>query len=141
MVTQNILAQHFSTPGHGFVCVPIKTLCDLGVLDLVTPYSYVGTGEHLCNMKGYAYLEEDCDANMIYSALDFSNVTYDEYCGFDLEQQMFEVYGSEQEWRNNLRRINRYSLMQQGFFNKTIDPALLEHLKAECRHLRNEEDY
>lgn len=139
MVTQNTLAQHFSTPGHGFVCVPIQTLCDLGVLDLVTPYSYVGTGEHQVNMKGYAYLEEDCDARMIYSALDFSNVTYDEYCGIDLEQQMFEVYGNEEVWRSKLIRLYPQLITNQGYTNKKIDPALLEHLKEECRHLR--EDY
>lgn len=139
MITTNIIAQHFSTPGHGFVYVPIRTLCDLGVLDLVTGYSYVGTADHECNMKGYAYLEEDCDARMIYSALDFANIDYDEDCGVDIEQQIFDIYGSEEAWRNALRRPHRYSLMQQGFFNKQIDPKLLEHLKEECRHLR--EDY
>ena len=121
----------YCDPGHGWMAVKVQELHELGIMFKISSYSY---------LRGKtAYLEEDCDARMIYSALDFANITYDEDCGVNIEQQIFDMYGSEEAWRNALRRPHRYSLMQQGFFNKQIDPKLLEHLKEECRHLR--EDY
>lgn len=41
-------------PGHGWVEVPTAELRELGIVKLITTYSY--------QRRGMAYLEEDCDA-------------------------------------------------------------------------------
>lgn len=48
-------------PGHGWLKVPCKLLCELGITKNITPYSYV-KGE-------YAYLEEDCDLTTFMNAM------------------------------------------------------------------------
>jgi len=49
-----------SDPGHGWIKVPIVLLCQLGIAGKVSPYSLW--------RKGYAYLEEDCDAELLFRA-------------------------------------------------------------------------
>ena len=45
----------YSDPGHGWLRVPLALLDKLGLVDKISPYSY---------MQGpWAYLEEDCDAS------------------------------------------------------------------------------
>lgn len=48
-------------PGHGWLKVPCKLLCELGITKNITPFSYV-KGE-------YAYLEEDCDMSTFMNAM------------------------------------------------------------------------
>lgn len=50
-----------SDPGHGWLKVPCKLLCELDITRNITPYSYV-KGE-------YAYLEEDCDLSTFINAM------------------------------------------------------------------------
>lgn len=51
----------YSDPGHGWVRVPFRTLQDLGLIERISPYSY---------MRGaYAYLEEDCDASLLVDTM------------------------------------------------------------------------
>ena len=63
----------YCDPGHGWVKVPIKTLVKLNIADKISRYSY---------QRGlYAYLEEDCDLNMLFTAADKQgiNITLKEY--------------------------------------------------------------
>lgn len=63
----------YCDPGHGWVKVPIKTLVRLNIAHKISHYSY---------MKGlYAYLEEDCDLNMLFAAADKAgiNISLKEY--------------------------------------------------------------
>jgi hypothetical protein len=50
-----------SDPGHGWVKVPIMQLVRLGIAGKVSSYSYY--------RRGFAYLEEDCDAGLLMQAL------------------------------------------------------------------------
>lgn len=43
-------------PGHGWLEVPVHELCDLGIMDLISGYSYTN--------GAFAYLEEDCDLSV-----------------------------------------------------------------------------
>ena len=52
-------------PGHGWLEVPIKELIELGIVEKISPYSYI-KGE-------FAYLEEDCDATEFAKAKGWSN--------------------------------------------------------------------
>ena len=57
----------YCDPGHGWVKVPIKTLLKLGIADKISRYSY---------QRGlYAYLEEDCDLNMLFAAADKAGIS------------------------------------------------------------------
>lgn len=57
----------YSDPGHGWVKVPRSILKELGIEDLITPYSYQ-RGE-------YVYLEEDCDLSTFMRALEARGIT------------------------------------------------------------------
>jgi hypothetical protein len=50
----------YEDPGHGWLAVPLPLLERLGLLDSISPYSY---------MRGLlAHLEEDCDASLFIKA-------------------------------------------------------------------------
>lgn len=58
---------YFTDPGHGWVSVKIDLLKKLGIADKISSYSY---------MRGVsAYLEEDCDLSLLYSACDSQAIT------------------------------------------------------------------
>ena len=50
----------YSDSGHGWARVPLELLNWLGLLDRITPFSYL--------RGGYAYLEEDCDLTVFAEA-------------------------------------------------------------------------
>lgn len=58
---------YIADPGHGWVKVPAVVLCRLGIADKVSCYSYW--------RKGHAYLEEDCDASLLFAALAARGIT------------------------------------------------------------------
>lgn len=45
----------YSDPGHGWLAVKITDLADMGLLNLISRYSYI--------RGNTVYLEEDCDAS------------------------------------------------------------------------------
>ena len=50
----------YEDPGHGWLAVPLPLLERLGLLDSISPYSY---------MRGMlAHLEEDCDYSLFWAA-------------------------------------------------------------------------
>jgi hypothetical protein len=49
-------------PGHGWLKVPMWELKALGIMDKITPYSFISDAGKL------AYLEEDCDATTYLKA-------------------------------------------------------------------------
>ena len=48
-------------PGHGWLKVPLPHLLRLNILSKISECSYM--------RKGFAYLEEDCDASVLINAL------------------------------------------------------------------------
>jgi hypothetical protein len=51
---------YYSDPGHGWIKVPMSLLIDLEIAHKISRYSYM--------RKGFAYLEEDCDASTFFNA-------------------------------------------------------------------------
>ena len=47
-------------PGHGWLVVPLNELRALNIVDRISRYSYL--------KDGLAYLEEDCDATLYFTA-------------------------------------------------------------------------
>jgi hypothetical protein len=58
----------YEDPGHGWAKVPVKFLEELGVIDDITPYSYL--------LGDYAYLEEDADASTFVRALEEKGIPH-----------------------------------------------------------------
>lgn len=58
----------YCDPGHGWVKVAKDLLKYLGIEKEITPYSY--------QRGNYAYLEEDCDASTLITALQAKNIEY-----------------------------------------------------------------
>lgn len=58
----------YADPGHGWLAVPLELLDSLGLIEQISPYSY---------MRGrFAHLEEDCDYGLFYRAMKDRNVPF-----------------------------------------------------------------
>ena len=127
----------FFTVGHGYLKIPLKALCDMGVAHLVTPYSLIGMVENdPLNQLGFAYLEIDCDAQMAHEALEYLNLPWNEP-SIDLEAELGERYPNTSIWKKGMTHYSMRLVELQGYRNKTIDLGLLEHLKQKFRHLED----
>ena len=64
---------YFHDPGHGWLAVPKSELVQLGIADKISNCSY---------MRGAtAYLEEDCDAELFYTAKGWTQNDWNENVG------------------------------------------------------------
>jgi CTP:phosphocholine cytidylyltransferase-like protein len=88
----------YSDPGHGWIKVPIEVLKSLGIADKVSFYSYY--------RKGFAYLEEDCDADLFFRAY---RAKYGKTPGF-----------REYNARFKSSKIRSYDNFQKGFYHAAI---------------------
>jgi hypothetical protein len=60
--------KYYSDPGHGWIAVKLRVLYDLGIVQQISPFSY---------MRGKtAYLEEDCDMLILIEALKDKNILH-----------------------------------------------------------------
>lgn len=53
---------HYCDPSHGWIKAPLSLVKELGISGLISSYSYV--------RGDYVYLEEDCDASLLFNSLD-----------------------------------------------------------------------
>lgn len=58
---KNRTINYYSDPGHGWIKVSLKEIARLGIANRISGYSYVN--------KGFAFLEEDCDAGVYINCL------------------------------------------------------------------------
>lgn len=59
---KNLKLNYFTDPGHGWVSIKLQTLIALGIHNKISHYSYIRGNS--------AYLEEDCDLGLLFSACD-----------------------------------------------------------------------
>lgn len=60
--------KYYSDPGHGWIAVKLHVLKDLGIIERISPYSYI---------RGKtAYLEEDMDMTTLLHALRDKNILH-----------------------------------------------------------------
>ena len=83
----------YSDPGHAWLRVPIMTLVRLEIAGKISPYSYW--------RKGYAYLEEDCDAGLLIKAL---------------QDKGYKPKFRERVTRDKRSRIRNYENYRSGFY-------------------------
>lgn len=82
--------KQYSDDGHGWTAVKLTTLLKLGIVDLISSYSYQSeTGSTV-------YLEEDLDTGILIKALLESNVLY-------------EVNHVRHNGQSRIRSLPRYS--------------------------------
>lgn len=83
-------------PGHGWLEVPIGELHALGIADQISTYSYFD------RVKGFAYLEEDCDATtFIVAKVGSTN-------GSDLARWFTNQTTREHQAKTFIRDLPRY---------------------------------
>ena len=81
---KTITLQVFADPGHAWARFPKARLVKLGIADKITPYSY---------MRGdYAYLEEDCDADLLMLYLTCNNIPHEVVEGKFVERSPIRSY-------------------------------------------------
>jgi hypothetical protein len=70
-----ITLQVYNDPGHGWVKTPLVLLQQLEIVKEITKYSYIKRPDMNSN-KGFAYLEEDCDAATLINAMKAKGIIY-----------------------------------------------------------------
>lgn len=82
-----------SDPGHGWLKVPVVLLCRLGIAGKVSHYSYY--------RKGFAYLEEDNDAELLMAAL---------------SERGHKIKFRERNRREGYSRVRNYESYESGHY-------------------------
>ena len=75
---------YIQDPGHGWIKVPMMDLIVSGVMGKITPYSYY--------TKTHAYLEEDCDADLLMLYLTCNNIPHEVVEGKFVERSPIRSY-------------------------------------------------
>ena len=60
---------YYQDPGHGWIKVSNNLINKLAINDKISSYSYM--------RKDYAYLEEDCDAGLLFDALEKRGIKFE----------------------------------------------------------------
>ena len=60
----------YSDPGHAWLEVPLTEICHLNLADKISSHSYIN--------RGFAYLEEDCDAPIFIKAAGLTQENFEE---------------------------------------------------------------
>ena len=91
---KTLTLNYYQDSGHGWVKVKLSLLQKLGIAEQISTYSYM--------RKDSVYLEEDCDLNRLYEALDKLGIT--------LKLREFNA----REKRSKIRSYDYFRLIQ-GF--------------------------
>lgn len=89
--------EFYSTPGHGYLKVPLQLLRELQISQLISRYSYIDTHDNV-------YCEEDCDMGIVCTRLELDKIKFeindtfyvDEEEDFEFTDQ-FETYDGDEE--------------------------------------------
>ena len=61
--------EFYSTPGHGYLKVPLQLLRELQISQLISGYSYIDN-------KDNVYCEEDCDMAIVCTRMKLDNIEF-----------------------------------------------------------------
>lgn len=136
MSETNYVVEWVEVPGHGYLKCPLQAIFDAGVGHLVTIFSFVGTGRTHLNRRGYAYLEEDCDAGMVLMALNLSNVEYSFKARSGYE---YKILANDTNWREKLDRFRYNELKRLGFEDSSLSDEVKKELMENFYHLRKKD--
>jgi hypothetical protein len=88
-MTKELKLTVYTDPGHGWVAVPLSLVEELGIKDIITPYSYFDKRNDMC------YLEEDCDAGVFVKVAKEKGFT-------------FNFRESHNDWESFVRKLPSY---------------------------------
>ena len=88
--------EFYSTPGHGYLKVPLQLLRELQISQLISGYSYIDN-------KDNVYCEEDCDMAIVCTRMKLDNIDFsiiehyvDEDDDFSFTDQFDKYHGDEE---------------------------------------------
>jgi hypothetical protein len=103
---EKITIQTIDCYRHDYWKVDLELISDLNIIDVISDFSYLGTGQTPLNEEGYAYLEIDSDCSIFDKAMKFYKKEY----ALDLDT-LTEAYCEEYEdYRDWLDQLDSYDV-------------------------------
>lgn len=99
----------YNDPAHGWVKVTRKQLVKWGLVDKVSSYSYA--------KGGYVYLEEDCDATILFNRLEEMGVPFSIRDKYSNKMSKVRLYGDY-----NPTEIEKFT---SGIYNDWLEKGVL----------------
>ena len=86
------------------------------------------------NMKGFTYLEHDCDAGILQHTLDLVSVHYDTtpHSDWELEEMFVEQYGFTDGFKQDKNHYHPEFIRREHEI-KPMHPGLMDYLREEYR--------
>ena len=132
---EKVVIQTIDCYRHDYWKVDLELVSDLNIIDIISGYSYLGTGRTPLNEEGYAYLEIDCDCSIFDKAMKFYGKEYVLDCD-TLQEEYDDTYEDYREWLEELEPWNTDTLEDKGFMWDVVPEDLAEALED----TENEED-
>ena len=111
---EKIIIQAVDCYRHDYWKVDLELISDLNIIDAISDFSYLGTGNTPLNQEGFAYLEIDEDCGVFDKAMKFYGKEYT--LDMDTLQEEFdEKYDDYRAWLNELESWNTDTLEDKGY--------------------------
>jgi hypothetical protein len=116
---EKITIQTIDCYRHDYWKVDLELISDLNIIDVISDFSYLGTGQTPLNEEGYAYLEIDSDCSIFDKAMKFYGKEYS--LDFEtLQEEYDDTYDDYRVWLEELEPWNTDTLEDKGFMWDTI---------------------
>jgi hypothetical protein len=116
---EKITIQTIDCYRHDYWKVDLELISDLNIIDVISDFSYLGTGQTPLNEEGYAYLEIDSDCSIFDKAMKFYGKEYS--LDFEtLQEEYDDTYEDYRVWLEELEPWNTDTLEDKGFMWDTI---------------------
>jgi hypothetical protein len=116
---EKITIQTIDCYRHDYWKVDLELISDLNIIDIISDFSYLGTGQTPLNEEGYAYLEIDSDCSIFDKAMKFYGKEYS--LDFEtLQEEYDDTYEDYRVWLEELEPWNTDTLEDKGFMWDTI---------------------
>jgi hypothetical protein len=108
---------------HDYWKVDVELINELNLIDIISDFSYLGTGRTPLNEEGYAYLEIDSDCSIFDKAMKFYKKEYT--LDFEtLQEEYDDTYEDYRAWLEELEPWNTDTLEDKGFMWDTVPEDL-----------------
>ena len=116
---EKITIQTIDCYRHDYWKVDLELISDLNIINVISDFSYLGTGQTPLNEEGYAYLEIDSDCSIFDKAMKFYGKEYS--LDFEtLQEEYDDTYEDYRVWLEELEPWNTDTLEDKGFMWDTI---------------------
>jgi len=116
---EKIIIQAIDCYRHDYWKVDLELISNLNIIDVISDFSYLGTGQTPLNEEGYAYLEIDSDCSIFDKAMKFYGKEYS--LDFEtLQEEYDDTYENYRVWLEELEPWNTDTLEDKGFMWDTI---------------------